>query len=99
MNAPSRNCRGLLITSCSRPTSTRSLQSISSCNRPLHVPSTAVVDSTSEALSGAEITLDNEERTNPHLEAGAQRGQTGYGLLEWPALLRRLDRLDPSYAQ
>ena len=71
---------------------------ILSCNRRLHLPATDVVDGTSEALSGMEITLDNEERTNPHLKSGAQSAQAGYGLLEWPALLRRLDRLDPSYA-
>ena len=72
---------------------------ILSCNRPLHVPSGDVVASTSDALSGMEITLDNEESTNPHVKTGAQTGQAGYGLLEWPALLRRLDRLDPSYAE
>jgi ribulose-5-phosphate 4-epimerase/fuculose-1-phosphate aldolase len=72
---------------------------ILSCNRPLHVPSKEVVEGTSAALAGMEITLDNEDRTNPHLKADAQKGQTGYGLLEWPALLRRLDRLDASYAQ
>ena len=31
------------------------------------------------------------------LEAAADRA--GYGLLEWPALRRRLDRIDGSYAQ
>jgi len=72
---------------------------ILACNRPLHVPATDVVEGTSEALSGMEITLGNEAATNPHLKSDAQRGQTGYGKLEWPALLRRLDRLDPSYAE
>ncbi|HWB46172.1 MAG TPA: class II aldolase/adducin family protein [Hyphomicrobiaceae bacterium] len=71
---------------------------ILSCGRPLHVPAQDVVEGTAEALSGTEITLDNEDATNPHVTAGAQKGQTGYGLLEWPALRRRLDRLDPSYA-
>jgi len=71
---------------------------ILSCNRPLHVPSKDVVEGTSDALSGMEITLDNEGSTNPHVQSGARTGQTGYGLLEWPALRRRLDRLDPSYA-
>jgi hypothetical protein len=57
------------------------------------------VHSTCDALSGAEITLDNESDSNRHLKAGAQKRQSaGYGLLEWPALRRRLDRLDPSYA-
>jgi hypothetical protein len=45
-----------------------------------------------------EITLGNEQSTNPHITPKAQKGRTGYGLLEWPALLRKLDRLDPSYA-
>lgn len=69
-----------------------------SCNRPLHLPAQDVVESTSDALSGTEITLQNEDATNPRVMAGAQRGQSGYGLLEWPALRRRLDRLDASYA-
>jgi ribulose-5-phosphate 4-epimerase/fuculose-1-phosphate aldolase len=71
---------------------------ILSCGRPLHVPASEVVESTSHALSGPEITLDNEDTTNPHVQCGAPKRQSGYGLLEWPALLRRLDRLDPSYA-
>jgi ribulose-5-phosphate 4-epimerase/fuculose-1-phosphate aldolase len=71
---------------------------ILSCGRALHVPAHDVVASTAEALAGTEITLNNEASTNPHVKAGAQKGQTGYGLLEWPALRRRLDRLDASYA-
>jgi ribulose-5-phosphate 4-epimerase/fuculose-1-phosphate aldolase len=71
---------------------------ILACNRPLHVPAAEVVEGTSHALSGTEITLHNEDSTNPHVKDDAQRGQSGYGLLEWPALRRRLDRLDPSYA-
>ncbi len=71
---------------------------ILSCNRPLHMAPHDVVDGTADALSGAEITLDNEADTNPHMQAG-QKPQTGYGLLEWPALRRRLDRLDASYAE
>ena len=70
---------------------------ILSCNRPLHLPTTDVVEGTSEALSGMEITLDNEASTNPALKDGAQKAGSGYGLLEWPALLRALDRQDPSY--
>ena len=70
---------------------------ILSCGRPLSVPTCDVIEGTSAALSGAEITLDNESKTIPHVAPAA--GQpTGYGLLEWPALRRRLDRLDPSYA-
>jgi ribulose-5-phosphate 4-epimerase/fuculose-1-phosphate aldolase len=71
---------------------------ILACGRPLHVPAHDVVEGTSDALSGPEITLHNEESTNPHVKTAAQRAQSGYGLLEWPALRRRLDRLDPSYA-
>ena len=70
---------------------------ILSCNRPLHRPSPEVVQGTADALSGTEITLDNERDTNPHLKRDAQSGGTGYGMLEWPALLRALDRADPSY--
>ena len=76
---------------------------ILSCGQPLSVPTSDVVEGTSAALSGAEITLDNESDTNPHLTAArlttaARNAQSGYGILEWPALRRRLDRLDPSYA-
>ena len=72
---------------------------ILACGRALNMPPPAVVRDTAEALAGSEITLDNEESTNPHVKVGAQRGQSGYGLLEWPALRRRLDRLDASYAE
>lgn len=68
-----------------------------SCQRPLHPAAPAVVELTAEALSGLEITLDNESAANPNLKAGAQKAGSGYGLLEWPALLRSLDRQDPSY--
>jgi ribulose-5-phosphate 4-epimerase/fuculose-1-phosphate aldolase len=67
------------------------------CNRPLRVPPAAVIEGTAAALSGTEITLDNERETNPHLQRDAQQSGSGYGLLEWPALLRMLDRADPSY--
>src|SRR5213075_3031570 len=70
---------------------------ILACNRPLHRASPQVVELTGETLSGMEITLDNEAATNPHLKRDAQRAGNGYGLLEWPALLRALDRQDPSY--
>jgi ribulose-5-phosphate 4-epimerase/fuculose-1-phosphate aldolase len=69
------------------------------CSRPLRVPPGAVVAGTAEALSGTEITLDNERETNPHLKRDAQQAGTGYGLLEWPALLRMLDRIDPSFRE
>jgi ribulose-5-phosphate 4-epimerase/fuculose-1-phosphate aldolase len=68
-----------------------------SCHKPLHRAAAPVVEETAEALSGMEITLDNESATNPHLKRDAQRAGSGYGLLEWPALLRALDRQDPSY--
>ena len=70
---------------------------ILSCNRPLHAAGAEVVEHTAEALSGMEITLENERETNPHLKRDAQRAGSGYGLLEWPALLRALDRQDSSY--
>ena len=68
------------------------------CHRPLHIPATQVIESTSQALSGMEITLGNEQSTHPQLTLGVQKDRTGYGLLEWPALLRKLDRLDRSDA-
>jgi ribulose-5-phosphate 4-epimerase/fuculose-1-phosphate aldolase len=68
-----------------------------SCQRPLHHPQPAVVERTAQALAGMEITLDNEAATNPNLKRDAQKSGTGYGLLEWPALLRSLDRVDASY--
>jgi len=67
------------------------------CQRPLHHAGDDVVGRTAEALSGMEITLDNEAATNPSVTPGAQKAGSGYGLLEWPALLRALDRQDPSY--
>ena len=68
-----------------------------SCNRALHHAGNEVVAHTAEALSGMEITLDNENVANPHLKHDAQKAGSGYGLLEWPALLRALDRQDRSY--
>jgi ribulose-5-phosphate 4-epimerase/fuculose-1-phosphate aldolase len=70
---------------------------ILSCQRRLHPAGDEVVARTAEALSGTEITLDNEASTNPSLKQDAQKAGSGYGLLEWPALLRALDRQDPSY--
>src|SRR5262249_60945690 len=68
-----------------------------SCQRPLHQTKPEVVALTAEVLSGMEITLDNEALTNPNIKEGAQKAGSGYGLLEWPALLRSLDRVDRSY--
>ena len=70
---------------------------ILSCQRPLHHAKPDVVELTAEALSGMEITLDNERATNPNFKQDAQKAGSGYGLLEWPALLRALDRVDGSY--
>src|SRR6476646_2892819 len=63
---------------------------ILSTQRPLHKAARKVVALTAEALSGMEITLDNEASTNPNLKRGAQKAGSGYGMLEWPALLRAL---------
>lgn len=68
-----------------------------SSQRPLHRAGAEVVELTAEALSGTEITLDNEAATNPNVTPGAQKAGSGYGMLEWPALLRALDRQDSSY--
>ena len=68
-----------------------------SCQRRLHQAKPEVVALTAEALSGMEITLDNEASTNPNISEDAQKAGSGYGLLEWPSLLRSLDRADPSY--
>jgi ribulose-5-phosphate 4-epimerase/fuculose-1-phosphate aldolase len=67
------------------------------CNRAIHQPASAAIANTVSCFSGEEITLANETRTNPVLNAAAQARYGGYGSLEWPALLRKLDRLDPSY--
>jgi ribulose-5-phosphate 4-epimerase/fuculose-1-phosphate aldolase len=72
---------------------------ILSSQRPLHRAPLDVVERTAEALSGMEITLDNEAATNPSVKPGAQKTGSGYGLLEWPALLRALDRQDASFRE
>jgi len=48
-------------------------------------------------FAGTEITLANEAQTNPVLNQEARTKKGGYGELEWAALLRKLDRIDPSY--
>ena len=68
-----------------------------SCNRPIHFPSAAAIDNTVTCFSGSEITLVNEAETNPVLNESARKNTGGYGALEWAALLRKLDRLDPSF--
>jgi ribulose-5-phosphate 4-epimerase/fuculose-1-phosphate aldolase len=69
-----------------------------SCGRALHMPSEAAIHNTVTCFSGTEITLANEVATNPVISESTRHGGSGYGLLEWPALLRRLDRLNPGYA-
>src|SRR5476649_533068 len=59
-----------------------------SCQRPLHLAPLPVIERTAEALSGLEITLENEAAANPNITRDAQKAGTGYGLLEWPARLR-----------
>ncbi|EJL82527.1 ribulose-5-phosphate 4-epimerase-like epimerase or aldolase [Polaromonas sp. CF318] len=67
------------------------------CSRAIHHPTGSAIANTVSCFSGEEITLTNEARTNPVLNAAARTPHGGYGSLEWPALLRKLDRLDPSY--
>jgi ribulose-5-phosphate 4-epimerase/fuculose-1-phosphate aldolase len=66
------------------------------CGRPLHMPTPQSVANATACFAGSEITLHNQAQTNPVLGA-ANDGAHGYGLLEWPALLRRLDRVNPGY--
>src|ERR1700704_6337475 len=44
-----------------------------SCQRPLYKAEPAVVERTAEALSGMEITLDNEADANPNMKSDAQK--------------------------
>lgn len=67
------------------------------CNRPLRQPSAQAIDNTVTCFAGQEITLANEAQTSPVLSEAARTRQGGYGSLEWAALLRKLDALDPSY--
>lgn len=48
-------------------------------------------------FSGTEITLTNKAITNPAIAESARHGGSGYGLLEWPAPLRRLGRVSSGY--
>jgi ribulose-5-phosphate 4-epimerase/fuculose-1-phosphate aldolase len=67
------------------------------CNRPLYQPTQEAIDNTVTCFAATEITLANEARTNPVLNEDARAEKGGYGELEWAALLRKLDRVDPSY--
>jgi ribulose-5-phosphate 4-epimerase/fuculose-1-phosphate aldolase len=67
------------------------------CNRPLHPAARQAIDNTVTCFAGTEITLMNQARTNPVLNEEARQEKGGYGALEWPALLRKLDRIDPSW--
>ncbi|RXN90250.1 class II aldolase [Achromobacter aloeverae] len=55
-----------------------------SCNSPLIIPQKAVIQKTNDQL-----------RLQPSADAPGK--QKPYGILEWPALLRMLDRIDPSF--
>jgi len=57
-----------------------------SCNTPLETPDPGVVARTNEQL-----------RLQP--SADAPGTQKPYGILEWPAMLRMLDKKDPSYKE
>jgi ribulose-5-phosphate 4-epimerase/fuculose-1-phosphate aldolase len=59
-----------------------------SCGRALQMPSARAIDNAVTCFAGTEITLANQDTTNPVRAARARDGGTGYGLLEWPALLR-----------
>ncbi|MES2194227.1 MAG: class II aldolase/adducin family protein [Pseudomonadota bacterium] len=67
------------------------------CNRLLQQPTPQAIGNTVTCFAGTEITLANEALTNPVLNQAARAEQGGYGGLEWAALLRKLDRADPSY--
>ncbi|MFO1112044.1 MAG: class II aldolase/adducin family protein [Bradyrhizobium sp.] len=67
------------------------------CGRSVHHPSPAAIENTVTCFAGQEITLLNEADTSPALNANARQSAGGYGSLEWAALLRKLDRLDPSF--
>lgn len=67
--------------------------------RALHMPTAQAIDNTVTCFAGTEITLLNESVTNPVMAESARQAGAGYGRLEWPALLRRLDRLNPGYEQ
>lgn len=69
------------------------------CGRELRWPTARAIDNAVTCFAGAEITLQNEAATNPVMSQEARAGGGGYGLLEWPALLRRLDRLNPGYRE
>ena len=65
--------------------------------RTLHMPTERAIDNTVTCFAGTEITLLNEAATSPVTAKVVPQGSGGYGRLEWPALLRRLDRLNPGY--
>jgi len=69
------------------------------CGRELHLPTARAIDNSVACFAGSEITLQNEAHASLVLSREARAASGGYGRLEWPALLRRLDRLDPGYRQ
>lgn len=67
------------------------------CNRPIHHPTPEAIDNTVTCFAGLEITLLNQAETNPTMNQDARGNAGGYGGLEWAAMLRKLDRADPSF--
>jgi len=67
--------------------------------RPVCEPTAQAIENTVTCFAGTEITLQNESRTNPVLVERTRDAGAGYGLLEWPALLRKLDRELPGYQE
>jgi len=67
------------------------------CGRPLQQATRQAIDNTVACFAGTEITLLNEQETNPVVSEAARRDKGGYGGLEWAALLRKLDRMDASF--
>jgi ribulose-5-phosphate 4-epimerase/fuculose-1-phosphate aldolase len=70
-----------------------------SCNRPLVMPSDDGLAKIQAVFDRAEITLSNNHELNPNVAPAVKKSAAGYGSLEWRALLRKLDSIDPSYAE
>jgi ribulose-5-phosphate 4-epimerase/fuculose-1-phosphate aldolase len=70
---------------------------ILAAQRPISQPTQQAIANTVQCFAGQEITLHNEAQTNPVLSEAARASSGGYGSLEWPALLRKLDRVDPGW--
>ncbi len=61
------------------------------CNRELEIPSAEIIEKTRRTYVDAEVTM--EKSASP----GAAMQAQSYGFLEWPALIRAIDAVDPSY--